>query len=329
MKTLFIYFALLLIPLIGLSQDYETAGSGGWNEGSTWVGGTPPPIDGSGNNFTIIINQNHEIQLDGSFYFKNQIGLIVCGTLIVGDNFGQDHEETNLEGNALYLEVCCGATLIINGTLTLKNVGVLNINGTFIVDGIYGHQANSGNCIYTEFPECEGSISTHDGEVPPIEEFQFGEEDDCMTGISPILPIELISFELLLNQNFVEIKWITASEINNDYFTIKRSKNGFIWETIGTVNGSGTTNEVNQYSLIDYNPYNGVNYYKLKQTDFDGQFEIFEPKVINIPTTSNYIRVYSILGILLWEGTISEYYNNKFNQTVIILDEHNNRIFVN
>lgn len=88
---------------------------------------------------------------------------------------------------------------------------------------------------------------------------------DCLP-----LPVELITFsgKNIGNQNHLE--WQTASELNNDYFTIERSADGVYFYEIGRVDGSGTTHTTSDYSLIDSQPLSGMNYYRLKQTDFDG-----------------------------------------------------------
>lgn len=98
---------------------------------------------------------------------------------------------------------------------------------------------------------------------------------------STVLPIELLSFSATLNQSkVVDLEWITATEINNDYFTLERSKNGEGFETIGSVKGAGNSNEKLTYSYVDAKPYQGISYYRLKQTDFDGQFSYSKIKVI-------------------------------------------------
>ena len=89
------------------------------------------------------------------------------------------------------------------------------------------------------------------------------------------LPIDLISFTAVLNENKVDLNWITASEINNDYFTIERSADAEYWEEVLTVEGAGNSNQIQEYFGVDNNPLEGVSYYRLKQTDFDGKFEYF------------------------------------------------------
>lgn len=90
------------------------------------------------------------------------------------------------------------------------------------------------------------------------------------------LPVELVSFDAFTNTGVVELNWKTASEINNDYFTIYRSVDGFAWEVIGTVDGAGNANQMIAYSFVDNNPTSTQLYYKLRQTDFDGKFEEFD-----------------------------------------------------
>lgn len=97
------------------------------------------------------------------------------------------------------------------------------------------------------------------------------------------LPISLLSFHVK-QQNNVEvlIEWATASEINNDFFTLERSKDGISWDVLTFVNGSGTISQSKYYSATDTDPYSGTSYYRLKQTDFDGTFEYFSPVSIHI-----------------------------------------------
>ena len=86
-----------------------------------------------------------------------------------------------------------------------------------------------------------------------------------------VLPIELLSFTAGLKGNAVRLDWATAQEINNDYFTIERSDNGTEFDEIMVVRGAGNSNSILTYSVDDKAPLNGTAYYRLKQTDFDGQ----------------------------------------------------------
>lgn len=87
------------------------------------------------------------------------------------------------------------------------------------------------------------------------------------------LPIELISFTAKATaKNTVNLKWSTATETNNDYFLIERSKDGIEFESIINVDGAGFSTKKLTYSTSDNNPLPGLSFYRLKQVDFDGQF---------------------------------------------------------
>ncbi len=83
----------------------------------------------------------------------------------------------------------------------------------------------------------------------------------------------------------MKIEWETATEINNDYFTIERSANAIDFEPIAEINGAGNSNTRNTYSYSDNNPMLGINYYRLKQTDYNGYYKLF--KIVSINNISN------------------------------------------
>ncbi|MDP4131336.1 MAG: T9SS type A sorting domain-containing protein, partial [Bacteroidota bacterium] len=85
------------------------------------------------------------------------------------------------------------------------------------------------------------------------------------------LPVTLVSFTAYPVNGEVKLDWETSAEINNDHFTIQRSANSVSWEDVKVVAGSGNTNVDTKYSAYDENPYNGVSYYRLEQTDRDGK----------------------------------------------------------
>ena len=85
-----------------------------------------------------------------------------------------------------------------------------------------------------------------------------------------VLPIELVSFEAIVKIYKVMLVWQTLTEINNETFVIEKSTNGRDFYTIGELAGSGTSSAARQYSFDDFNP-QSINYYRLKQIDFDGK----------------------------------------------------------
>ncbi len=107
-----------------------------------------------------------------------------------------------------------------------------------------------------------------------------------------ILPIELSSFEAEADQNSVSLNWTTGSEKNNDYFTIERSKNGVDFEPAGQVTAIGNSTIPTHYQLTDDEPYYGTSYYRLKQTDIDGQFTYSKMITAYIEEPADVFEVY-------------------------------------
>ncbi len=97
-----------------------------------------------------------------------------------------------------------------------------------------------------------------------------------------VLPVELTYFKGSIINKQTLLIWQTTSEINNSGFEVERSSNGIDFEQIGYVEGKGTTLEVSNYQFIDEKPINGVNYYRLKQLDFDGKYEYSKIVTITI-----------------------------------------------
>lgn len=111
------------------------------------------------------------------------------------------------------------------------------------------------------------------------------------TNTSP-LPIELLNFNATPNttNNSVNISWETASESNNDYFTIEKSNNAIDFEILKTVNSKGVNgNSLSHlnYQDIDYNPFSGTSYYRLKQTDFNGTYKYSNIVDVNFSNALN------------------------------------------
>lgn len=105
------------------------------------------------------------------------------------------------------------------------------------------------------------------------------------------LPVELVGISAMNENEKVIISWQTASELNNSHFSIERSSDGAHFWEIGAVNGAGTSFDFQDYSFTDKNPLPGKNYYRLRQVDFDGNFEFSKIIMVEIdarPTTKHY-----------------------------------------
>jgi len=133
------------------------------------------------------------------------------------------------------------------------------------------------------------------------------------------LPVELEIFEGYNKGKINYINWVTATEINNDYFTLERSRDAKVWKEVANISGNGNSNTPIAYEFKDDSYNNGTNYYRLTQPDFDGKFETFE--VISITTPNvKYLdyRIINLLGqeiqddinkhrIIIWSDNTSQF----------------------
>lgn len=103
---------------------------------------------------------------------------------------------------------------------------------------------------------------------------------------SQVVPVDLTSFSATVNDDHVELSWITSTETNNQGFEILRSaqNDNNQWERIGFVEGHGTTTESQAYSYIDREVVTGKYQYRIKQIDFDGTFKY--SNVVEVEVTS-------------------------------------------
>lgn len=112
-----------------------------------------------------------------------------------------------------------------------------------------------------------------------------------------VLPIELITFIGVRTNKYNILTWTTLSELNNDYYTIERSVNGMDWVDLGIVYGAGNSSSINDYIYYDRTPIDGVSYYKLKQTDFDGMFTYSETISVVRPVKQlELIKIVNMMG---------------------------------
>jgi hypothetical protein len=145
------------------------------------------------------------------------------------------------------------------------------------------------------------------------------------------LPINLLNFNAQLVLNQVELTWSTATETNNDFFTVEKSNNGTDFKALAQVPGAGNSNQILNYKLIDEQPYEGVSYYRLKQTDFDGKYTYSELRTVslNIADGHNKINIYPNPSNL--NGVYVALPNNfeEGNTMVQLIDIHGKVIYSN
>ncbi|MBT1697379.1 T9SS type A sorting domain-containing protein [Fulvivirgaceae bacterium PWU4] len=109
-------------------------------------------------------------------------------------------------------------------------------------------------------------VTFHNVNLQSGDRFTLGNTD-----LAHPMPIRLLSFNARAEHSVVKLDWATASETDNDFFTVERSQDGKQWQSLMEVDGAGTTNEKRTYQAVDDGPLKGYSYYRIKQTDFDLQ----------------------------------------------------------
>lgn len=265
------------------------------------------------NSTTFNVNSGGTLIITGSLSVNNGLTLNINGTLII-----QGGLSTN---NGASITVNGGGSVVVQGASTFdQNANlIVNSNGNldFQSDVALGQNAtitvNSNGSM-----SVDGSLSlagnadvTVDGVLDITNDLVFSSTPKEFNGNGTVnvggsgcsswngtgscngfLPVTLVSFNIIPVEDRILISWSTASELNNDYFTIERSKDGINYHTLGQVQGHGTTSQPQDYEFIDERPLSGTSYYRLKQTDFDGTTETFRPVSIHFEGNSEDVVLY-------------------------------------
>lgn len=233
------------------------------------------------------------IQGSGGSHFNVKGTVYAMGIVTQGGS----GDEINVQNGGFLFIGNLGATLSQYSwvfTIKVEKGGTLNYcgNRTAMGDNV---GSNAGTLNYAEsFYESGLDNPLHQGDFSDISgtiHALYSDNEACMADynartkneVNALLPVELtMLYGICIDENTVELRWQTASETNNDYFTILRSFDGINFEEIGIVMGAGTTTEFHNYEYYDTDEKEGVVYYKLRQTDFDGNTT--ESKVIAVQT---------------------------------------------
>jgi hypothetical protein len=151
-------------------------------------------------------------------------------------------------------------------------------------DGIFADETPKGGAI-----DLGGGIYAFTGVTELTNNVRF--TIATINSVQTPLPIELVNFDARPISNEVVVSWQTASEINNDYFTIEKSLDGENWTAIIEVDGAGNSTSLLSYQTIDRMPYTGLSYYRLKQTDFDGHYSYSDVKTVRFELPISFIRI--------------------------------------
>lgn len=180
---------------------------------------------------------------------------------------------------------------------------------TFVYNGGMGGNTNPANYITNSvtYDPGTGPSGGNAGWVNPIG--SWVNNQSCIPMASQ-LPITLLYFNGYVNNKSILLKWHTASEINNAYMAVERSKDGVNFVELGRVKGHGTTRLPQVYSFIDEQPLRGINYYRLRQVDKDEKIEYH--KIIAVA----YHEKEANINMQLYPTQVNDVLNIVFNKTL-------------
>lgn len=243
-------------------------GGGHQNDGNGTVGGNGGGI--------IFIKANTIVTTGGC----GAINITANGTSAA--NGGNDGAGGAGAGGSIIMQV---NTYSISGTCPLSITANGGDGGSSVTTGVHGAGGGGGQGVVilsSPQPTANISIGTSSGNggssctgCPATANGNPGSGPNnggVISSSSGPLPIELISFEGRPAVGIVELYWSTASEINNDFFTVERSDNGIDFKEVDIVKAINSATSLSHYQLNDNAPMKGINYYRLKQTDFDDSY---------------------------------------------------------
>ena len=232
------------------------------------------------NNGTLIVNGTHsgagkitvtEGTLAGRGTLKGDVEIQTGAVIQPGDNsintFTLQGKLNLSSGSVTEVEVnkttATWDKLTVTGVVTFGGTLKVNFTGTPVVGAVYK--------IFNQTAGPVGNFSSIQPASPGEGMlWSFTPSTGELKIIEGSLPVKLSSFTAKEDGSGVKLAWTTVSEENNDRFEIERS-NGSFFTSILTVKGKGTTKSANNYSVYDFNPVKGINYYRLMQYDLNGK----------------------------------------------------------
>lgn len=240
------------------------------------------------------LNINRNVNMQGNFtYISNATSTAILNMasntleLVNNNSSITNNGEANIGTLRIQSNngsVCLGpfSTTQVTNLINLStNSVVINPSNTSACFGFTGN-ANMNNALTnnSNLKICKATGATQSGSISGNAAFGSAQVlnncTSCKSLINP-LPISLIEFKhTYADENSVVLEWTTASETNNAYFEVERSKDGFHFDPISEQIQGTNGNSIVKYQWEDTRPENGTAYYRLKQTDFNGEFSVSE-----------------------------------------------------
>ena len=234
-----------------------------------------------------------------------------------------DWYQMSLAGNGNVANTISIGTRVSGSAITALNTGIYGIIGSFILPydtsstnsgaqfrGLpcnkSGHFSicidnviSNGKEIMIKWQDLDDANNDHHSAIDNVKVVFYG------VSCSVVLPIELISFDGFKYSDYNLLTWISATELNNDYYRLEKSVDAVNWETIHITDDAGTSNTPIHYQFKDYNYKSSeIFYYRLSQFDFSGEQNTYNTVYIDRSTNKTNKKVIRITNILGQEVTI-------------------------
>jgi hypothetical protein len=244
--------------LLGLLEETNaaigiSAKSGNWNSASTWLINGVTRVPTCGDTITI--------QRGDTVTVGTQENLTACtSSLYIIVDTNAVFEFTN--GNKLDLP--CGSTVEVMYNGMLK-------------------KATSGGGNSTLISICDTlEWKAGDGDIIGYKKYHAGTS----------LPVSWLGMNAVVEGKDVIVTWSTGSEINNDFFSTEKTIDGITFTTVGTTKGAGNSTITHNYRMADHHPFSGISYYRVKQTDFDGNVSYSRLAAVNFHSKTGEVKFF-------------------------------------
>lgn len=294
MKAIFTYIILILVSLSGVAQNFVTKNElrGNWSNSQIWINNSMPVFNSNNQNISI----DGTVTFEGSINLKNNntLTLNAGDTLVVtGDFILNQNSDIIVNQNAVFTVI---GNFTSSKNLDIRTSGIVVILGDFTYDN-----TNNGSLLSVQTGGnmyIAGTSNISNPELLGIKDVNSLISDQKTlvswfdSNYETHLPIELESISAKVTSDQIEFIWVTKSETNNDFFTLEYSYNGIDFLELANIEGSGTTSFEQTYSYTGKVHNLGyILYYRLKQTDFNGNFTYSEIKTISIINLENNIII--------------------------------------
>lgn len=284
----------------------------------------------------LTIGTNVAAPPNADMIIKGNLNSISSGDITVNQNgrLAVYGDLTASTGGGSFITINNGGQAYIGGDLIFPGGGdAVNNNNTGGSIGLYidGVVSVTGGGSSVGGEEAQGGYASSDY----LLNTEGGGDNDFYGFLeaaegSP-LPVELLYFTVASKKNYVEINWSTATEINNDYFTIEKSLDGSDFIKVLNIEGSGNSSDPNAYQVMDDQISSKLIYYRLSQTDYDGSVSYLGLKSINMTLPSKlsfYPSIVPVGGEITFDAVVPSevsVYNNA-GQLVMTQTMANNKL---